>query len=58
MAYSFRNPSDGIIKTLPRNNTKIISCDLDWHLTVKVRPVIVSARRCKGYRIIPVNPRA
>lgn len=45
MPYSFRNPSDGIIKHY-LETSKIIAV-LDY-LTVKIRPVIVLARRCKS----------
>ena len=57
MAYSFRNPSDGIIKHYLETSKIIAVVGLS---DVKRRPShrVSEEMQERGYRIIPVNPRA
>ena len=57
MAYSFRNPVMAL-SNVPRNQQDH-RCSWITSRSLKIQPVIVSAKvQERGYRIIPVNPRA
>ena len=57
MAYSFRNPSDGIIKHYLETSKIIAVVGLSDHEDTTSHRVSKEMQE-RGYRIIPVNPRA